>query len=112
MADFLVRARHCIEIASPYPGLPPILIDFQSEDIGATQGTTLRMDGQIIAQFRPGTRHWGSAMDSALELVQETTLRFMDTELPWTISNFRAKLAESMANRRVQAWNGEEPEPW
>lgn len=59
-------------ITCTHPDAVTLHVDFQSGDIGHTQGTTLRFAGGqvLLAQYRPGTSHWSRALEAARELVQ------------------------------------------
>jgi hypothetical protein len=65
------EVRHIITVKDPRLGVT-LTFEFESRDIGATQGTTLWYGSMKLAQYRPGTRHWSSALETAVEILKAT----------------------------------------
>jgi hypothetical protein len=62
--------KHVITVKHPHQAA--LSFEFESHDIGCTQGSTLRFGGEIIARYRPGTKHWSSALNIAVEILKAT----------------------------------------
>jgi hypothetical protein len=65
-----VAVRHVITVKHPHQAA--LSFEFESHDIGLTQGSTLRFGGKAIATYRPGTKHWQHALDIAVEILKAT----------------------------------------
>lgn len=100
--------HHRIEV-EPGPHLAPLWFEFESRDIGATQGTTIRYEGTLVGHFRPGTRYWSRALDVAVEVLVETANRVVAGSTGGGPEVFIGTFAEVLRDKHCGAWDGEDP---
>lgn len=98
------RVRHLIEV-EPAPHALPVVFEFESRDIGYTQGTTIRYNGVIIANYRPGTRYWDTAVEVATKVLAGA-VDYAASDGTWSISRFEEKLAELLKTEQCTPWDG------
>jgi hypothetical protein len=110
------RVRHIIEITtttSPtgYNQHPTVIaFDFESRDIGFTQGTTIRHNHDVIAQYRPGTRHWDRALDIAEQNLAKAAEQLLTADGTWDAAGLPEALAKVLADDNCSPWDGLDPQ--
>lgn len=80
--------------------------DFDSRDIGMTQGTTIRYGNEIIAQYRPGTGHWYRAVELAEKVLRTAVEYMVDRGDSWAVENVRLALQLQLAGEDILFWDG------
>ncbi len=113
MGEITARAVTIIDVVDGDDVLDQVI--FETRDIGCTQGTTLSVEcdsvAQVVAQYRPGTRHEHRALEIALRLVAKAavTLR-RDCGRPlWDEGEWRQHLAAAMEGAHCVPWDGDDP---
>lgn len=104
------RIRHTIELH--YTEGEYVTIDFDSHDIGCTQGTTLTLQGHAIARYRPGTRYWDRALETAEQLVAAAADQVIDRGRFELSAFVTALLAAIAADPHCTLWDGTVPDRW
>jgi hypothetical protein len=79
---------------------------FASRDIGCTQGTTLTYNSVVIARFRPGTRYWDRALESAQEALKTVFERLEATGALWDMDAFNRTLQAVLTEQQCLPWDG------
>lgn len=97
------RLRHLIDVTAADN---TITFEFDSRDIGFTQGTTIRCQGQTIAQYRPGTRHWTTALDTAEQLLTEAVHRAL-VGGEWDCARLAVEFAAVLQGEQLNTWDGQ-----
>jgi hypothetical protein len=107
------RVRHLIEITTDRGRLA---FEFESHDIGCAQGTTLTIadpnrDGEptVIAQYRPGIRHWSAALEVAEQVLVEAVRRVHNPDQPWSTVALTRELEKVLAEEECAPWDGKDP---
>ena len=103
------RARHVIDVIVGRATMP-VEIGFESQDIGATQGTTLTVLGVIVAQYRPGTRYWDRALEIAVDLVRDAADAFPTGASVRRVEAWRDVIAHVLAASEYTLWDGTVPD--
>jgi hypothetical protein len=101
------RVMHVIEVWS-MPDATPYVFEFDSRDIGMTQGTTITRRGRIVARYRPGTRHWSTALEVA-QKVLEKTFEKSGPDGPVNMGVFTLLIEEVLRAEGCMPWNGSDP---
>lgn len=83
--------------------------DIDSRDIGSTQGTTIRFHNEVIATYRPGTRHHSTAVECARTLLTTATERTLTDHGRWDPDAFRAHLADAITEEKYTPWDSTTP---
>jgi hypothetical protein len=105
----IARARHVIDVVVGRSTMP-VEIGFESEDIGATQGTTLTVLGVVVAQYQPGTRHWDRALETAVDLVRDAADVFPTGASVRRTEAWRDAIAHVLAAYGCTPWDGTVPD--
>lgn len=89
-----------------------ISFEFESYDIGCTQGTTLSLGDTLLVQYRPGTSHWDRALEIAQEVLVRAVKIALDEEAGLSALSLRRAAVKAVEQQQyARLWNGEEPEP-
>ncbi|MEV7770511.1 hypothetical protein [Kitasatospora sp. NPDC086791] len=111
------RVRHLIEITNDRGTLA---FDFESHDIGCTQGTTLTIadpNGHgiavVIARYRPHTRYWSTALEIAEQVLVKAVARALEPASPWSTVKLGRELETVISEEGLTLWDGKDPnEDW
>ena len=103
------RARHVIDVAVGRATMP-VEIGFESQDIGATQGTMLTLHGITVARYRPGTRHWSTALETAVDVVRDAADVFPTGASVRRAEAWRDAIAHVLAANGCTPWDGTVPD--
>lgn len=118
MSGVTATVRHTIVVTGGAL-LTSIDVEFESRDIGCTQGTTLRIPANALTRleetvhFRPGTRYWETALNVAREVLIEA---FTAAMAPTGMNGHGSWLDEEaffrvfQNSKKIAPWNGEGPD--
>lgn len=98
------EVKHVITIKDPRLGTT-LTFEFESHDIGLTQGTTLWYGSMNLVQYRPATKHWRHALDTAVEILR-ATVDIGATEAKGILREAAALAVER--HQFAQPWNGQD----
>lgn len=97
--------RHTIVVNTSY-GWRAGEFDFQSRDIGCTQGTTISHEGRVVAHYQPGTRHWDRALETAEQLLAAAFERLDSADGNWDWEPFQEAFQAAMVADHCTPWDG------
>jgi hypothetical protein len=101
------RVRHLIVLNTG--AMAPAIFQFQSRDVGFTQGTTISYGETVVAQYKPGTRHWSTALDLAEQVLAKAMERVVSSVGGWHLDEFTEAVTAVLAEEKCQPWGGKDP---
>lgn len=119
MIRVTASVRHMIDITIDDSSIP-LSFTFVALEIGGTQATTITYGGAVVAQYAPGTRHWGTALETAERVLaramQEVAEQAIGRHYEWksqaVIAGVTAAIPGVLAVEGCTPWDGGAPRGW
>lgn len=94
------EAHTLISFKRPIDSQAHAVVEFHSEDVGCTQGTTLYHLGEVLIRYKPGTGHWPRALEIATEYLTEALNELVPANLLTTTPELRARMVTVLQRHR------------